>query len=313
MISVLSENNLFKKTEQASQTHKIAQYEEELKRKVYELQIQKMGAATLQDFVDYLESDEENEYVISLSKIATVSGITDVQGEKEIYVQYKGYTFKVTDKFDIEYIENRCEIESTYEIISINENKYSINILFSCNEGIQTITTPIGNVIQCNNKRNVSLEYEIELNELYEFKIRVKDEEQIYKLDSAKMDDIVINESKSYAYPLVTERGIEINKTIEIDYGENTNNYYSIDNGKTWNKYTGIVNVKGECTLRAKSLKKGEITVENKKTISLELADNALEQIEAKKYDTELKSLGVENIVKIGIAFRGKNAIVKRI
>ena len=43
------------------------------------------------------------------------------------------------------------------------------------------------------------------------------------------------------------------------------------------------------------------------------LADNALEQIEAKKYDTELKSLGVENIVKIGIAFRGKNAIVKRI
>ncbi|MBU5469255.1 ATP-binding protein [Falcatimonas sp. MSJ-15] len=53
-------------------------------------------------------------------------------------------------------------------------------------------------------------------------------------------------------------------------------------------------------------------TNDENKDLSI-LADNALEQIESKKYDTELKSLGVENIVKIGIAFRGKNAIVKRI
>ena len=42
------------------------------------------------------------------------------------------------------------------------------------------------------------------------------------------------------------------------------------------------------------------------------LADEALNQIEEKKYDAELKSLGITNIIKIGIAFRGKNAIVKR-
>lgn len=42
------------------------------------------------------------------------------------------------------------------------------------------------------------------------------------------------------------------------------------------------------------------------------LADDALAQIEDKKYDTELRALGIENIVKIGIAFRGKNAVVKR-
>lgn len=42
------------------------------------------------------------------------------------------------------------------------------------------------------------------------------------------------------------------------------------------------------------------------------LADEALDQIEEKKYDAELKSLGITNVVKIGIAFRGKNAIVKR-
>lgn len=41
------------------------------------------------------------------------------------------------------------------------------------------------------------------------------------------------------------------------------------------------------------------------------LAEEALLQIEDKKYDTELLDSGVTDIVKIGIAFRGKNAVVK--
>ena len=42
------------------------------------------------------------------------------------------------------------------------------------------------------------------------------------------------------------------------------------------------------------------------------LADRALQQIDAKKYDTELQAAGVRPIIKIGIAFRGKTAVVKR-
>lgn len=42
------------------------------------------------------------------------------------------------------------------------------------------------------------------------------------------------------------------------------------------------------------------------------LADSALQQIEAKKYDTELRDNGVSSIIRIGIAFRGKSAVVKR-
>lgn len=42
------------------------------------------------------------------------------------------------------------------------------------------------------------------------------------------------------------------------------------------------------------------------------LADKALCQIEEKKYDTDLREAGVASIIKIGIAFRGKNAVVKR-
>ncbi len=43
-----------------------------------------------------------------------------------------------------------------------------------------------------------------------------------------------------------------------------------------------------------------------------QLAETALAQIEEKQYDTELRAMGIDTIVKIGIAFRGKEAVVKR-
>ena len=42
------------------------------------------------------------------------------------------------------------------------------------------------------------------------------------------------------------------------------------------------------------------------------LADSALRQIEEKKYDTELRTAGVSSVIRIGIAFCGKRAVVKR-
>ena len=42
------------------------------------------------------------------------------------------------------------------------------------------------------------------------------------------------------------------------------------------------------------------------------LAEEALRQIEAKKYDTQMLAHGIPNIIKIGIAFRGKKAAVKK-
>lgn len=42
------------------------------------------------------------------------------------------------------------------------------------------------------------------------------------------------------------------------------------------------------------------------------LANEALKQIEDKKYDTELSDFDVDNIVKIGIAFRGKTVAVRK-
>ena len=42
------------------------------------------------------------------------------------------------------------------------------------------------------------------------------------------------------------------------------------------------------------------------------LAEDALKQIDDKKYDAELSDCGVDHVVKIGIAFRGKTAVVKK-
>lgn len=42
------------------------------------------------------------------------------------------------------------------------------------------------------------------------------------------------------------------------------------------------------------------------------LADSALRQMEEKKYDTELRTAGVSSVIRIGIAFCGKHAVVKR-
>ena len=52
--------------------------------------------------------------------------------------------------------------------------------------------------------------------------------------------------------------------------------------------------------------------VNHKKNETLEIAvQKALEQIEEKKYETELQQMGVKDITKIGIAFDGKRTLVK--
>lgn len=42
------------------------------------------------------------------------------------------------------------------------------------------------------------------------------------------------------------------------------------------------------------------------------LAEEALNQIDTQKYDTQMRTQSISNIIKIGIAFRGKKASVKR-
>ena len=42
-----------------------------------------------------------------------------------------------------------------------------------------------------------------------------------------------------------------------------------------------------------------------------ELSIEALNQIEDKRYDLELREDGIENVIKLGIAFSGKKVVIK--
>ena len=41
------------------------------------------------------------------------------------------------------------------------------------------------------------------------------------------------------------------------------------------------------------------------------LSTEALNQIDEKRYDLELKGEGIENVIKLGIAFSGKKVVIK--
>ena len=42
-----------------------------------------------------------------------------------------------------------------------------------------------------------------------------------------------------------------------------------------------------------------------------ELSMEALKQIDEKRYDLELKEDGIDNLIKLGIAFSGKTVVIK--
>lgn len=43
------------------------------------------------------------------------------------------------------------------------------------------------------------------------------------------------------------------------------------------------------------------------------LAEEALHQIDQKRYDFQMKELGINNIIKLGIGFSGKKVVIKKI
>lgn len=43
------------------------------------------------------------------------------------------------------------------------------------------------------------------------------------------------------------------------------------------------------------------------------LSRETLSQIDEKRYDLELKEEGIENVIKLGIAFSGKNVVIKTV
>ena len=92
---------------------------EELKLKVFQVQVDKQGAATFQDIIDKLDSDIENEYMLS-TELATINGkIPDLTDKSELYVKYKKYWFKIDLNLEVTIIDSSINMEEpSIDIIS---------------------------------------------------------------------------------------------------------------------------------------------------------------------------------------------------
>lgn len=102
---VLGDNGLFNKAKTSENEYVKSQTLEEMRLKTVEVQIEKKGKGTLKDLVEYLENDNENEYIISLERIASLKYpiIGDIDTAKEIFVIYKDYQFKIDDALNVEF------------------------------------------------------------------------------------------------------------------------------------------------------------------------------------------------------------------
>ena len=227
IIELTKENGLLDYIKISKEKHSISKAKEKLEIRIMQFKTEITDNQTLETFSDYLSKDVENgvykiEKIYIDNKEVKTLNITDLE-------EY--YTFEIDENFNINGpIESDTEIEATYEIVSSEGTKNNIVVSIKCSGKIQKIICPNGKVIEGNNKSTISIDYVVENEKQYEFIIQVQDKEEKFILDTNKNNNIVISELSSYAYPILTEDGIKSGKTINIEYNQNSNNYYSLDN-----------------------------------------------------------------------------------
>ena len=192
-------------------------------------------------------------------------------------------------KEEIQSIENITE--ATYEVISSDETNLKILILIKNQEGIKTIQFPNGDILYCNNRKTVGIDYEVEKNKQYNFIIETKEKEK-FILDAKDEDPIVLN-GENGGYAIIDKYGIkdpQIGITLQNSLGKSY--YYSLDDGNTWIRYEDEVKLKETKTIKVK-----EKTEDNKiiqlisKEVKVELALNAI----GKEAHQEGKQFGMWN------------------
>lgn len=194
----------------------------------------------------------------------------------------------------LEYYDNETDllnIDASYKVNSINGSIMNITINIKHEKGIQKIIKPDNtSITPIILKKRIALDYNVEDEKEYKFKIQLTDSnEEEYVLKANLDDEIQILQNESNTYPIINDYGIEVNKIIKIDYGENTDNYYSLDDGRNWIKYNeNGIKVRKEGKILAKSIIYGEITKETQGNITMQLASDALG---SKAYDNDMSTI----------------------
>ena len=278
------ENGLLSKTKQAREKYSISEAKEKLTTKLMQLQTEvtdeEQRNATIEDINKLV--DENSKYYDK-----EIESVKDRNENK--LVKISGYYFEVDSKLNIVGNIDATELtvtDATYKVNSTNGNIMNVTVNIKNEIGIQRVIKPNNtDVTPAGSKEQVAIDYDVEDGKEYKFKVQLigSNEQKEYTLKANLNAKPEIKQNESNAYPLLTKYGVEINKTVKIDYGESTNNYYSLDNGNSWIKYTEDgVSIKKEGKILAKSIINGEITKESQENIIMQLADNAIGE---KAYD----------------------------
>ena len=124
---VIGENGILEKANISKEETNKSQALEELRIKVLDIQTEKNGQATLKDIIEkLLKSDEYSLFMPDNTKIENAN--QDFSNSDFIYVNYKGYKFKIDDKLVVELvgkIESSDENNYTQEIGAEEKFEYT--------------------------------------------------------------------------------------------------------------------------------------------------------------------------------------------
>lgn len=242
--TLTGDNGLFSRAKQAKEEYEYKQAKEKLQIEIMEFKSNNIQNINLMEFRQFLVEKNIDEYEIS-----------DILEERlNVYnIKYK-CSFAIDSELNV--IEDDKIVDKTqaiYEIKTIDDGDINITIVFKNLYGIKRVKCPNGNIIDTNNKKQIGVDYKIKENSIYEFIVVTENSEDIMTLNSNYINQIEINETTAYAYPVITKNGVEIGKNVSINYtSEGDDNLYSMDDGKTWQKYTGKIKINNECTIKAK-------------------------------------------------------------
>ncbi len=207
----------------------------------------------------------------------------EIKEDGEIEIYRDNYYVVINNEGEIKQEVQKFidKTEATYEIISTNEVVYEISILFENQIGIQSVLCPNGTNVNGNNQNSVVIDtYSVESNKTYEFRIQTQEEVEFLTLEiknSLTQEIAIVENDESGIYPTLYADGIKVpEKTITIQYPEDTKGYYSKDNGTTWSEYSGEIVIDSDIVLKAKYKMKDKITPVVSKNVSSGLAPDAL-------------------------------------
>ena len=288
------ENGLIARAKQAKQAQIESDMKEQLTLALQDLQIEKLGEATLDDVTQEWMNEKILDYKCTVQENASISGKKIIMGKNEIICK-----FLVDEKFNIVEIKiNTDDAQLEYEIISRDGENVKILLTISdTKNGLQQVELPNGTIMYCNGEEQIAIDYQVELGVECKVKITSKD-------GQAKEETILINDY----YHKITKNlaeGISIDNTAikaaynkpyqaTITVGEN----YIIDTltvtmggeSVTVDKTTGIISIEkvtGDIEIIATISRYGKI-------LSYSIKDNS-ENINKKKYNTLKDMTGNNN------------------